>query len=82
MSWLIELLKGVGELILFILLVPIVLVVGSLIIMPFEKGTNFFFKKSDSKETSKLKKVIYSIIGITITAIPVVLIFIYEINKG
>jgi hypothetical protein len=49
--------------------------------MPFEKGTNFFFKKSDNKDTSRLKKIIYSIIGLTITAIPVILIFLYEINK-
>jgi hypothetical protein len=78
MEWLSALFEVLWEQALFVILIPIVLVIGILFYGPFEWISEKMMTISDN-HNNKVVKFIFGTLGLVLIVTPVILVFLYEI---
>jgi hypothetical protein len=74
LEWVEAILYMIGKYFVLIALIPIVLIIGSLIIYPFETINEKIFKKVDDPNGNKITQWLLVIASLVVTAIPIIIV--------
>lgn len=81
MEWISALLKIIGEQALFVILIPVVLIIVTFVLLPFETIQNKLFDKMERKNGNKFVNGFLGLLGFAIGMIPLIIVIIYAFNK-
>jgi hypothetical protein len=74
LEWVEAILYMIGKYFVLIALIPIVLIIGSFIIYPFETINEKIFKKVDDPNGNKITQWLLVIASLVVTAIPIIIV--------
>jgi hypothetical protein len=74
LEWVEAILYMIGKYFVLIALIPIVLIIGSFIIYPFETINEKIFKKVDDPNGNKFTQWLLVIASLVVTAIPIIIV--------